>query len=103
MTNEIPTMSAPALPVQQATDATPTPPEYPAGWVKQDPVSLAVAVRTNIVTANNYKDWGIMSVDRGGQYATWDQISGWPDLSVAPPPSAAAGFAGDGDFTAATA
>lgn len=58
----------------------PTPDEYPVGWVKQDPVSQAVALRTSIVDASHAKDWGIMTTDRGGQYATWDQVSDWPDL-----------------------
>jgi hypothetical protein len=63
--------------------ATPTPPSYTAGWVKQDNASggtMAVAIRTNIETSNNYKDWGVMTVDHGGHYATWDEVSGWADL-----------------------
>jgi hypothetical protein len=66
--------------------ATPTPDEYPAGSVKQDPESQAVAVRTIILDPENRKDWGVMSLDRGGQYATWDQVATWPDLVVAEVP-----------------
>jgi hypothetical protein len=62
--------------------ATPTPPQYMTGWVKQDlHKTWAVAVRTGIVTANNAKDWGIMTVDRGGHYGSWDEVSSWPDIS----------------------
>jgi hypothetical protein len=65
------------------TPATPTPPQYTAGWVKQDKVTtMAVAVRTNIVTNNNYKDWGVMTVDHGGYYATWDEVQTWADLTT---------------------
>jgi hypothetical protein len=79
--------------------ATPTPPQYTSGWVKQDiGVTLAVAVRTDIVTANNFKDWGVMTLDHGGRYATWDEVSAWPDL--AGPASAVASFSGDGDMVA---
>jgi hypothetical protein len=62
--------------------ATPTPPQYTAGWVKQDlHHTWAVAVRTSIVTATNAKDWGVMTVDRGGHYGTWDEVGSWPDIA----------------------
>ena len=53
-------------PVLAPHAATPTPPEYPVGSAKQDPNTLAVAVRTNILDPDNRKDWGVMSIDRGG-------------------------------------
>lgn len=56
-----------------------TPPQYATGWVKQDPVSLAVAVRTNIPDPESDHDWGVMTVDRGGHYAAWDEVAGWDD------------------------
>ena len=58
----------------------PTPPQYVTGAVRQDPDSLAVAVRTDIVDPDSAHDWGIMTVDRGGRYAGWDEIAGWKDL-----------------------
>jgi hypothetical protein len=72
--------AAPTLTVDPRV-MNPTPVEYPVGHVKQDTVTLAVAVRTNIIDPENRKDWGLMSIDRGGMYATWDQISAWPDLT----------------------
>jgi hypothetical protein len=71
--------SATAPPVV-APRANPTPVDYPVGSVKQDPVTQAVAVRTTIIDPDNLKDWGVMSVDRGGMYASWDQVGTWPDL-----------------------
>lgn len=61
------------------TGPTPTPPQYQTGHLKQDPVSLAVAVRTNIPDPESSHDWGVMTVDRGGHYAGWDEVSGWID------------------------
>jgi len=43
---------------------------------------MAAAVRTNIVTSNNYKDWGVMTIDHGGYYATWDEVQTWPDITT---------------------
>jgi hypothetical protein len=63
---------------------TPTPSNYGTGSVKHDPSSLAVAVRTNIPDPDSAYDWGVMTVDRGGHYAGWDDISGWNDLVVMP-------------------
>lgn len=63
------------------TSPTPTPPEYEVGSVRQDPTTLAVAVRTNIPDPDHRRDWGVMSVDRGGMYATWDQVSAWIPLT----------------------
>jgi hypothetical protein len=58
---------------------TPTPPQYATGAIKQDPDSLAVAVRTNIPDPDSDHDWGVMTVDRGGHYAGWDEVAGWAD------------------------
>ncbi len=61
--------------------STPTPPEYPVGAVKRNPLTSAVAVRTNIIDALNRKDWGVMTVDQGGSYASWDDVSTWKDMT----------------------
>jgi hypothetical protein len=82
--------------------ATPTPPQYTPGAIKVDAVSTkAVAIRTDIVTSNNFKDWGVMTVDRGGHYATWDDVAAWPDLAL--PSVAPAQLGGMGDLTATVA
>jgi hypothetical protein len=46
---------------------------YHAGSVKQDPATLAVAVRTSSVTADGRLHWSVMTVDRGGHYASYDE------------------------------
>jgi hypothetical protein len=81
------------------TPGTPTPPEYTVGWVKQDMgQTMAVAIRTAIVTVNNLKDWAVMTVDHGGHYTGWDSVAGWADL---PQPSVlSAAFAGEGTLSA---
>ena len=56
-----------------------TPPQYVAGNVKQDPTTLAVAVRTNIWTHDGSHDWGVMTVDQGGRHAFWDEVQDWKD------------------------
>jgi hypothetical protein len=61
---------------------TPTPPEYATGAVKQDPTTLAVAVRTDIPDVDYSHDWGVMTIEHGGHYATWDEVSTWDDLAV---------------------
>jgi hypothetical protein len=73
-------MPAPPPPV-----ATPTPPEYIAGAVKQNPDTLSVAVRTDLVDADNSHDWGVMTIEHGGHYTTWDEVSSWDDLTKATP------------------
>ena len=60
---------------------TPTPPQYATGAVKRDPDSLAVAVRTNIPDPDSTHDWGVMTVDRGGHYAAYDEVAAWIDLA----------------------
>jgi hypothetical protein len=61
---------------------TPTPASYPTGSVKQDPASLAVAVRTNIPDPDSAHDWGVMTVDRGGHYSGYDDVVNWPDIAA---------------------
>ena len=61
---------------------SPTPQNYATGAVKQDPETLASAVRTNIPDPDGLKDWGVMTVDRGGHYASWDEVGGWKDMVV---------------------
>ena len=63
--------------------ANPTPAAYKIGAVKQDNLTLAVAVRTNIIDPDNLKDWGVMTVDRGGHYASWDEVQNWRDMGPA--------------------
>ena len=63
--------------------AEPTPNTYATGAVKQDEQSLAVAVRTNIVDPDNLKDWGVMTTDRGGHYASWGEVQNWRDMGPA--------------------
>jgi hypothetical protein len=60
-----------------------TPANYLPGSVKQDPDTLAVAVRTN-VPEDPYVGhaWAVMTIDRGGHYAAWDDVSGWTDLVI---------------------
>jgi hypothetical protein len=58
---------------------TPTPPQYVTGAIKQDPDTLAVAIRTNIPDPVDMHDWGVMTVDRGGHYAGWDEVQNWTD------------------------
>jgi hypothetical protein len=70
-------MTTPAQPY------TPTPALYGPGSIKQDTaVTLAVAVRTTIITANNAKDWLVATVDHGGHYAPWDDVSNWLDITT---------------------
>jgi hypothetical protein len=58
---------------------TPSPDDYPPGAIKQDPATLAVAVRTSIAAVDNGKDWGVMTLHRGGYYTGWDEVSHWAD------------------------
>ena len=70
------TVAAPPAPAPRS----PTPGGYVTGSVKHDPVSLSVAVRTNIPDPDSAHDWGVMTVDRGGHYAGYDEVQNWPDL-----------------------
>jgi hypothetical protein len=62
---------------------SPTPETYKIGDVKQDEFTLSVAVRTNILDPDGLKDWGVMTVDRGGHYASWEEIQNWRDMGPA--------------------
>ena len=57
-----------------------SPTQYQTGDVKQDEESLAIAVRTNIIDPDGLKDWGVMTVDRGGHYASWEEVQNWRDM-----------------------
>ena len=59
-----------------------TPSAYTTGSVKQDPVSLAVAVRTNIPDPYLGHAWAVMTVDRGGHFAAWEDVQYWDDLKI---------------------
>jgi hypothetical protein len=77
----------PVVVVESPAVRATTPPAYTTGSVKQDPVTLAVAVRTNIPTnlpSDPYEGhaWGVMTVDQGGHFAGWDDVSNWTDLNI---------------------
>jgi hypothetical protein len=55
--------------------------EYEAGSLKRDPVSKAVAVRT-VYPADGWNAWGVMTTDRGGHFASHDEVAEWPDVTV---------------------
>lgn len=61
---------------------TPTPPEFTLGWVKQNPDDLSVAVRTNAPDTFAHLQWGCMTVDHGGHYASFDEVESWADLTT---------------------
>jgi hypothetical protein len=74
--------SAPVEPLVSPMEAaSPTPPEYTIGWVKQSTDDMSVAVRTNILDPDGSKDWGVMTIDRGGHYASWDEVQNWQDMT----------------------
>lgn len=54
---------------------------YKPGAVKQDPESKAIAVYTN------RDNWGVMTLDNGGHYASDADVESWPDLAPAPAPA----------------
>ena len=74
------TITAPEPPAER----TATPPTYAVGALKQDPDTQAVAVRTAIPDPNGNHDWGVMTTDHGGHYATWDEVAAWLDLPNTP-------------------
>jgi hypothetical protein len=74
---ETETPPAPEPLVSAEPRALPTPPEYATGAIKQDAETLAVAVRTNILDPDGLKDWGVMTVDRGGHYTSWEEVQNW--------------------------
>ena len=61
---------------------SPTPPQYMTGAVRQNLETLAVAVRTSIFDPDGRKDWGVMTVDSGGHYTSWDEVAteAWRDM-----------------------
>lgn len=62
----------------------PDPPvEYAVGAVKQDPDSLAVAVRT--AHQHDHMAWGVMTTDAGGHHATAAEVEDWTDMAPAEP------------------
>jgi hypothetical protein len=61
-------------------DPVSTPSEYRTGVVKQNPDTLAVAVRTNLTHPQGALDWGVMTVDNGGHYANWNEVQDWADM-----------------------
>jgi hypothetical protein len=50
------------------------------GAVKQDPDTLAIAVRTALASEDGSMDWGVMTIDHGGYYTSSDEVAGWADL-----------------------
>jgi hypothetical protein len=53
---------------------------YAVGAVKQDPDTLAIAVRTALASEDGSMDWGVMTIDHGGYYTSSDEVAGWADL-----------------------
>jgi len=66
------------------TEPVTTPEIYITGALKQDPVTLAVAVRTNIPSVDGSFDWAVMTIDRGGHYARWEEIADWSNIPDTP-------------------
>jgi len=67
--------------VPRDTGPQPTPPSFAMGAVKQDPNTLAVAVRTNFPDPYYDHQWGVMTVNAGGHYASYDEVKDWEDWS----------------------
>jgi hypothetical protein len=62
-----------------------TPAKYTEGSIKQDPVTLAVAVRTHLPDVGTQEnDWGVVTVTHGGWRAGYIDVQYWPDLYIAP-------------------
>ena len=59
-----------------------TPAGFGSGSIKQDPSSLAVAVRTH-PAADEEREWIALTTQNGAFYASWDDVSEWLDLYVA--------------------
>jgi len=78
-----PSVQPPPLPeplVSPTPQESPTPPSYAVGAIKKQPEGLAVAIRTNILDPDGLKDWGIMTVDRGGHYGGYEEVANWADI-----------------------
>jgi len=61
-------------------------PTYTPGSAKQDPETKAVAVRTIFPDMPDFADrqWGVMTVNNGGHYATYEMVESWPDVQPIP-------------------
>jgi len=61
-------------------------PTYTPGSAKQNPENKAVAVRTIFPDMPDFADrqWGVMTVNNGGHYATYDMVADWPDIQPIP-------------------
>jgi hypothetical protein len=70
-----------------AKQPTPTPEQYAEGAVKQNPDTLAVAVRT---APGLPREWAVMTTDLGGRYTTYDEVEAWVDMQPTPAAKAAA-------------
>jgi hypothetical protein len=71
-------------PGPQTPAHTPTPVRYQYGALKRDPNTMAVAVRNAVPTAGDGTlDWGVTTVNYGGWFASWDDVSAWNDLYAA--------------------
>lgn len=60
-------------------------PSYATGSAKQDPETKAVAVRTIFPDMPDFADrlWGVMTVNNGGHYCSYEAVSEWPDVTAA--------------------
>jgi hypothetical protein len=64
--------------------ATATPSQYHSGSIKQDPATLAIAVRTALTDPTHGTDWGVMTTGAGGYRTSYDTVQYWPDAYVSP-------------------
>ena len=57
--------------------------DYSEGDVKRNPDTGAVAVRTNLpdIEALAKRQWGVMTVDNGGHYASYEKVADWVDMT----------------------
>lgn len=62
-------------------------PSYETGSVKYNPETKAVAVKTIFPDIPDFADrqWGVMTVNNGGHYASNENVAEWVDMvAVAP-------------------
>jgi len=59
-------------------------PSYATGSAKQDPETKAIAVRTIFPDMPDFADrqWGVMTVNNGGHYCSYEAVSDWPDVTA---------------------
>jgi hypothetical protein len=64
--------------------------DFESGAVKQHPLTKAVAVRTAYPDMEMFQDrqWGVMTLNNGGHYATYDDVAEWPNMVPAENPPA---------------